>query len=181
MQGKYFKHKDGQIVAMKRTKHSSLWKAILKAMPLMESVAVWSIRNGKTTSFWHHPCMEHDLVLKDNTLQKDPSILDESSVADWVDDNGEWNWIKLQDIFPPNIMALIAEMEPPKDDPGEDKCIWGLERDDRFRLKYAYNLAADHLDPTGETFWKEFWKWKGPRRTKHFLWLVMHDHLLTNK
>ncbi|CAI0429938.1 unnamed protein product [Linum tenue] len=29
--------------------------------------------------------------------------------------------------------------------------------------------------------WKKLWKWKGPSRTKHFLWLVMHDRLLTNK
>ncbi|CAL1356638.1 unnamed protein product [Linum trigynum] len=171
----------GQIVAMKRSNHSSLWKAILKAIPLMKSAAVWSIRNGKTTSFWHHPWLEHDLFLKDNTLQDDPTTLDKSAVADWVDDNGEWDWIKLQDIFPPNILALIAGMEPPKDDLGEDKCIWGLERDGRFRLKSAYKLDADQLDSTGEAFWKELWKWKGPSRTKHFLWLVMHDRLLTNK
>ncbi|CAL1376365.1 unnamed protein product [Linum trigynum] len=154
MQGKYFKHKDGQIVAMKRSNHSSLWKAILKVMPLMKSATSWSIRNGRTTSFWNHPWLEHDLLLKDHLLQ-DAALSDEDSVvADWTNDLGDWDWPKLQQPFQPDILALIAGTEPPKEDLGEDKCIWELEKDGRFRLKSAYKLAADQLDATDDDLWK---------------------------
>ncbi|CAI0378812.1 unnamed protein product [Linum tenue] len=94
---------------------------------------------------------------------------------------GDWDWPKLQVLFQPDILALIAGTEPPKEDLGEDKCIWGLERDGRFRLKSAYKLAADQLDATEDDLWKNLWKWPGHSRTKHFFWLVLHDRLLTNK
>ncbi|CAN1126971.1 Putative ribonuclease H protein At1g65750 [Linum perenne] len=28
--------------------------------------------------------------------------------------------------------------------------------------------------------WKTVWRWKGPSRVKHFLWLVAHNRILTN-
>ncbi|CAL1399379.1 unnamed protein product [Linum trigynum] len=30
-------------------------------------------------------------------------------------------------------------------------------------------------------FLRELWRWKGPSRVKHFLWLVLHHRLMTNK
>ncbi|CAI0417515.1 unnamed protein product, partial [Linum tenue] len=32
-----------------------------------------------------------------------------------------------------------------------------------------------------ETSWKALWKWQESSRIKHFLWLVLHDKLFTNK
>ncbi|CAN1159084.1 Putative ribonuclease H protein At1g65750 [Linum perenne] len=39
------------------------------------------------------------------------------------------------------------------------------------------NLDQDHLD----NFWSRLWKWKGPNKTRHFLWLASHKRLLTNE
>ncbi|CAL1383889.1 unnamed protein product [Linum trigynum] len=181
MQGKYFKHVDGQIVAMKRSNHSSLWKAIVEALPLMKSATCWIIINGRTTCFWNHRWLDHDIFLRDHILQTANLHHEDSYVAEWIDENEEWNWKKLHECLPSNIISLIAGMEPPKSTLGEVKCIWGLERDGRFRLKSAYNLVADQMNTEGVIMWKNLWKWKGPYRTKHFLWLVMHDRLLANK
>ncbi|CAI0409094.1 unnamed protein product [Linum tenue] len=56
-----------------------------------------------------------------------------------------------------------------------------MEKDGRFRLRSAYNLVAGDEDDEPGSRWKDLWQWKGPNRIKHFLWLVMHGRLLTNK
>ncbi|CAL1392323.1 unnamed protein product [Linum trigynum] len=77
--------------------HSSLWKAIMKAMPLMKSVTCWSIKNGRTTTFWNHPWLDHDIILIDHIMQTADLQQEDSSVAEWTDDNEEWNWQKLHE------------------------------------------------------------------------------------
>ncbi|CAL1367263.1 unnamed protein product [Linum trigynum] len=74
-------------------------------------------------------------------------------------------------------------MEKPNAEPGDDKMIWGLEWDGRFRLKSAYNFAAnlEEEEDAEEGNWKALWRWKGPNRIKHFLWLVLHGRVFTNK
>ncbi|CAL1410505.1 unnamed protein product [Linum trigynum] len=73
-------------------------------------------------------------------------------------------------------------MEKPRPELGEDKMIWGLEQDERFQLKFVYNLIANTEDEGAEEgTWKALWRWKGPSRVKHFLWLVLHGRLFTNK
>ncbi|CAN1147311.1 Putative ribonuclease H protein At1g65750 [Linum perenne] len=71
-------------------------------------------------------------------------------------------------------------MAPPRDGIGGDQWSWGLEKDGGFRIKSAYALIKESacLDPND--FWKKIWKWRGPHRVRHFLWLAGQDHLLTN-
>ncbi|CAN1787168.1 Putative ribonuclease H protein At1g65750 [Linum perenne] len=33
---------------------------------------------------------------------------------------------------------------------------------------------------TEQAIWKTIWRWAGPSRVRHFLWLVAHDRILTN-
>ncbi|CAI0476266.1 unnamed protein product, partial [Linum tenue] len=78
------------------------------------------------------------------------------------------------------ITSMKKSMEAPKLNLGEDKTIWGIERDGRFSLKFAYKLAAGALDDEPDKDCKLFWRWKGPNRIKLFLWLVIHDRLFTD-
>ncbi|CAL1384527.1 unnamed protein product [Linum trigynum] len=181
LQGKYFKHKDGVITSMKKSNHSNLWKAIVKAMPLMKSGCCWSIRNGESTSFWSHPWIDCDLKLEDFLLDDLTPTERNSPVAAWATEEGEWDWNRLKPLLPDDILNLIAGMEVPNAQLGEDKTIWAMERDGRFRLKSAYALAAGLDEADDDQSWTKLWKWKGPNRVKHFLWLVMHDRLMTNK
>ncbi|CAL1413103.1 unnamed protein product [Linum trigynum] len=181
LQGKYFKSKDGMITSMKTSNPSNLWRAIRKAMPLMQSAASWSVRDGTTTSFWRHPWIDYGVILEDSLLKDIPETDRASDVASWVTNEGEWDWTRLNGLLPPCLLALIAGMETPKHELGEDKMIWGIERDGRFRLSSAYKLASDQLDSTMDPLWEKLWKWKGSARAKHFLCLAFHDRLLTNK
>ncbi|CAL1366122.1 unnamed protein product [Linum trigynum] len=180
MQGKYFHQREGRIIGMKRSNHSSLWKGILKSYPLMQRATVWSIRDGRTTDFWNHPWIDQDTLLKDFSLR---SLTDDErccSVAEMANDQGEWEWSKLNSLLPNDCLMRIAGMEAPVQGMGEDTTIWGLEKDGRFRLKSAYLLAANEVGEEAQAVWKKLWEWKGPNRVKHFLWLVLHNRLLTN-
>ncbi|CAL1399429.1 unnamed protein product [Linum trigynum] len=142
LQGKYFKQRNGAILSMKKSNHSSLWKGILKAMPLMKSGCCWSIRNGETTSFWTHPWLDTGITLDSYLMQDIPDSERYSAVAEWTTADGKWDWGRLESLLPDDALNLIAGCEPPNAELGEDKTIWGLEADGRFKLKSAYYLAA---------------------------------------
>ncbi|CAI0384106.1 unnamed protein product [Linum tenue] len=165
---------------MKSINHSSLWRGIRKAFPLMQQATVWSIRDSRTTDFWNHHWIDHETVLGEHCLRALTKEEQSMTVAEMVDDKGEWDWRHLKSLLPNDILCCIEGMETPARDLGEDTTIWGLERDGRFRFKSAYLLASNETGNDPELGWKELWKWKGPSRVKHFLWLVLHNRLLTN-
>ncbi|CAN1186747.1 Putative ribonuclease H protein At1g65750 [Linum perenne] len=71
-------------------------------------------------------------------------------------------------------------MEPPCDSLGEDGIMWGPEPRGRFTLKTAYEILACTGHHTEQNIWRIVWRWAGPNRVRHFLWLVAHDKILTN-
>ncbi|CAL1413056.1 unnamed protein product [Linum trigynum] len=180
LQGKYFHHKDGRIHKMKKSNHSSLWKGIVKAMPFMKQATLWSPRDGETTGFWTQPWVANGLILQDFASSELSEEEQNASVASWVDDSGEWDWERLRRYLPDSLINLIAGIEAPRAGSGEDKTVWGIEKDGRFRLKSAYSMVAGELESSPVQLWKDLWSWKGPSRIKHFLWLASHERLMTN-
>ncbi|CAL1367787.1 unnamed protein product [Linum trigynum] len=180
LQGKYFHHKDGKIMAMKTSNHSNLWRAILKAMPTMRRGMAWSIRDGMSNGFWTHPWLDQDTVLEDYALVPLSEEDKLSCVADWTNTNGEWNWDRLKNFLPNEVLIRIAGLETPDPELGEDRTIWGVEKDGRFRLRSAYELVEGSTEGRTEEHWRDLWRWDGPNRVKLFLWLVSHNRLLTN-
>jgi hypothetical protein len=57
-----------------------------------------------------------------------------------------------------------------------DRCIWLLEKNGKFRVKSMY--TALKTKQTGCEF-KDFWVVKVPLRVKVFLWLVCKNSILT--
>ncbi|CAL1412293.1 unnamed protein product [Linum trigynum] len=181
LKGKYLNHKDGMIVSMKKSNPSSLWKAVLRAMPMMKQATAWSISDGASTGFWTHPWIDHDIILADFLKQDINDQEMNSAVADWVTKEGEWDWSRLNSLLHDKIMSLIAGSDTLIPSSGEDKRIWGIEQDGKLCLKSAYNLDSDFLGRDEDSIWKGIWKWKGPSKIKHFLWLETHNRLMTNK
>ncbi|CAN0918619.1 Putative ribonuclease H protein At1g65750 [Linum grandiflorum] len=69
-------------------------------------------------------------------------------------------------------------MHPPHGDE-DDSIIWGLEAKGNFSIQSAYNLLVGIDSANGDSTWKAIWKWKGPNRVVHFLWLAFQKRLLT--
>ncbi|CAI0626807.1 unnamed protein product [Linum tenue] len=180
LQGKYFHQREGRILGMKSSNHSSLWRGICKGFPMMQQATVWSIRDGRTTEFWNHPWIDHETILGEHCLRELTEEERYMTVSEMANDRGEWDWSRLHDVLPNEFICCIAGMETPAQDLGEDTTIWGLESDGRFIFKSAYLLAANEIGKEALPDWKELWRWKGPSRVKHFLWLVLYNRLLTN-
>ncbi|CAN1839814.1 Putative ribonuclease H protein At1g65750 [Linum perenne] len=79
-----------------------------------------------------------------------------------------------------DAIDVVAGMSPPRADKGEDDWVWGLESSGLFSVKTAYNLICETESRPTSSWWKAVWKWNGPNRIRHFLWLAVRDKLLTN-
>ncbi|CAN1765730.1 Putative ribonuclease H protein At1g65750 [Linum perenne] len=71
-------------------------------------------------------------------------------------------------------------MSPPREDAGEDQCVWGGEDNGRFTIKSAYRIVCGSPENSDSRLWQRVWKWKGPHRIRFFLWLTIQEKLLTN-
>ncbi|CAN1178453.1 Putative ribonuclease H protein At1g65750 [Linum perenne] len=71
-------------------------------------------------------------------------------------------------------------MAAPRDDQGDDGSAWGNKKHGKFSIKSAYALIADIANRPSEELWKVIWRWQGPNRIRHFLWLAGNDRLPTN-
>ena len=78
------------------------------------------------------------------------------------------------------MVLKIASMKLPALTDGEDYVYWGCSKTRFFTVKSAFNLIEGPKWDMEETKWNLIWNWKGPERVKVFLWLAMHDRLLTN-
>ncbi|CAN0857782.1 Putative ribonuclease H protein At1g65750 [Linum grandiflorum] len=72
-------------------------------------------------------------------------------------------------------------MTPPVTQLGADSMIWGLEPSGKFTIRSAYLLLKDLHEETTDLHWKGVWRWQGPNKIRHFLWLASHNRLLTNE
>ncbi|CAN0863350.1 Putative ribonuclease H protein At1g65750 [Linum grandiflorum] len=72
-------------------------------------------------------------------------------------------------------------MTPPSDSLGPDSMVWGLEPTGKFTIRSAYLLLTDLQEEQPDPRWKRIWKWQGPNKIRHFLWLASHNRLLTNE
>ncbi|CAN1744017.1 Putative ribonuclease H protein At1g65750 [Linum perenne] len=177
---KYLKETINGPQLRRKTGSSSLWKGIRRVWPDLASGCQQSIRNGKDTLFWTANWLDSGIILADHATRTLTDSDLACSVADMTENSEGWDWDRLSSSLPPAILNQIAGMGPPKADGGEDDLIWGPEPKGHFSLKSAYDIRAAVCNPSQSNIWRIVWKWQGPSRIKHFLWLVTHDRLLTN-
>ncbi|CAN1851988.1 Putative ribonuclease H protein At1g65750 [Linum perenne] len=72
-------------------------------------------------------------------------------------------------------------MSPPINYIGEDSLVWGLEPNGIFSVRSAFSMLQELDDTASDPFWSSLWKWHGPNKINHFLWLATHYRLLTNE
>ncbi|CAN1827033.1 Putative ribonuclease H protein At1g65750 [Linum perenne] len=138
------------------------------------------LRNGRGTLFWKNWWVDSGDRLINYILPGGPNPDFEAMVADFCMPSGEWDLPSLHLLLPEDLVLQIIGMSPSMAHRGDD-VAWGLERDGRLRIPAAYDLIGEHAGWRRDVDWELVWRWKGPNRIKHFLWLVAHDRLLTNE
>ncbi|CAN1794997.1 Putative ribonuclease H protein At1g65750 [Linum perenne] len=177
---KYLKSTNEGMQIRRKTGGSNLWKGFRRTWSTMASACQHSIRDGKSTLFWQHRWLDSGDRLADWALGTIDNTEMNRTVAEMVTDDGNWNWSLLTSLLPPGQLEHIAGMGTPNSNCGEDNMIWGPDPQGKFSISSAYEIITSTQNNSDETLWKRVWKWQGPNRVKHFLWLVAHNRLLTN-
>ncbi|CAN1819277.1 Putative ribonuclease H protein At1g65750 [Linum perenne] len=177
---KYLKNTEQGLTVRRKIGCSTLWQGIRKTWSAMAGACQHSVRNGKSTLFWHHRWLDSDVRLADWATQPFEDTDAEKTVADVTTRNVDWNWSYLQSHLPPSCLEQIPGMEAPLNDDTDDEMIWGPDPKGKFSISSVYEIGAALNNDSNPTLWKRIWKWQGPNRIKHFLWLVAHNRLLTN-
>ncbi|CAN1760424.1 Putative ribonuclease H protein At1g65750 [Linum perenne] len=94
---------------------------------------------------------------------------------------GQWDFQRLEKFLPPEAVDMVVGMSPPRASSGSDDWVWGLEKSGMFSIRSAYNIICNHEFAQNPNLWKTVWRWKGPNRITHFLWLAAKEKLLTNE
>ncbi|CAN1120274.1 Putative ribonuclease H protein At1g65750 [Linum perenne] len=179
MATKYF-NKESRGFSLKRRKgNSNVWRGVLSVWEEAHNGLQWSIRNGRNTKFWTDVWLDSGDSLIDfgNNIQGvDPQCY----VADFCLTNGSWDFPKLESCLPHDLVLQVAGMTPPCPNAGDDILVWGLEDNGRFSVKSAYALIKDLRLDDSNGGWQKIWRWQGPNKIKHFMWIVAQGSLMTN-
>ncbi|CAN1748538.1 Putative ribonuclease H protein At1g65750 [Linum perenne] len=180
LQDKYFSDSNGGLIARKLKSSSPLWKGILREKDTMLEGAKSAIRNGRDTLFWTDCWVDAGMRLIDGADASNPAFDLNQTVADMTTEDGEWDFNLLGELLQPEFVDIVAGMHPPNHSSGEDDWVWGLEKSGKFTIRSTYNLICQTDSLPSESIWNSIWRWNGPNRTRHFLWLAARDRLLTN-
>ncbi|CAN1775820.1 Putative ribonuclease H protein At1g65750 [Linum perenne] len=132
------------------------------------------------TSFWNDRWLDSGLILADWANEQDMDFNPADCVADFSVSNEGWDVDKLNRVLPSEIVNQVIGRSPPREDLGPDNWIWGENADGKFSIGSAYALISGQGVRDVPMNVMKIWKWGGPSRVKFFLWLAVHERLLTN-
>ncbi|KAK5775092.1 hypothetical protein PVK06_042959 [Gossypium arboreum] len=158
---------------------SYMWRAIVRAWPLLRSFIIWSIGNGETVRCWED-CWVLDKGSLKNYVSGYGSFDPKTTVSEMVLPNGEWDLVLFRLWLPEVVVERIISIPPSMVQVGPDSFSWSRTTSGVFSVKSAYYVLNEDYWHPQETKWKRIWKIPRPHRVKHFLWLVLKQRLLTN-
>ncbi|CAI0429274.1 unnamed protein product [Linum tenue] len=177
---KYLREGPDGVELRKRTRCSHLWHGVRRVWGIMLNGTRWSVRNGQSTLFWTDKWTDSGTALEEFARTEEEGFQAQATVADMTLETGEWNFDLIARFLPMDLALQVVGMPPPREHLGEDEIVWGLEEKGNFTIKSAYQLAADIDGEDADDGWQKVWRWPGPNRVRHFLWLMAHGSLLTN-
>jgi hypothetical protein len=158
---------------------SSLWKYIVKLSPKLDNLCFWAVGDGADVDAWQHAWIQEGMRVID-PINNIPEELLNIKVCDLVDDEGKWNWNLLQGWMPLSLKNRIAAILPPSPANGKDLQVVAGAGTDKFSVAVMYKLLCNFEKDDMEDLWKHLWTLNVTERTKYFMWIALHDRLLTN-
>ncbi|CAN1279045.1 hypothetical protein LINPERPRIM_LOCUS16859 [Linum perenne] len=116
---------------------------MLREWDTMLDGAQSAIRDGFETLFWRNKWVDSGVRLLDFAITSAPGFDLECTVALMTDNEGQWDYQKLERQLVPEAIDIVTGMSPPQADKGEDDWVWGLESSGRFSIRSAYNLICE--------------------------------------
>nr|ABW81175.1 non-LTR retrotransposon transposase [Arabidopsis cebennensis] len=162
---------------------SSLWARVI--MLGMREVVIpgvsWVVGDGQTTRFWADKWLMNT-PLREDIIGPAPVGLEEARVCDlWQHGRG---WL-LENIAPyvaPDIRLRLKAVVVDNITGVRDRLSWGESLDGKFTVKSAYSSLMKDNTPRSDLsrMYDRVWKVIAPERVKIFLWLGVHQVIMTN-
>ncbi|CAN1191383.1 Putative ribonuclease H protein At1g65750 [Linum perenne] len=177
LMSKYLKHTPTGLVPRNTKRLSACWRGMQEVWPIFAGGLAWGVRDGRTVNFWRERWIDNGIILGDLVSPTPGS--ENMVVADLCSPSGDWDIATLKRMLPQDALEAVIGMTPPCSDAGADLPIWGLEANGQYSVSSGYTVACE-IDDDSDNRWAEIWRWEGPQRVRHFLWLAAHNKLLTN-
>ncbi|CAN1778662.1 Putative ribonuclease H protein At1g65750 [Linum perenne] len=175
---KYMTRTENGYMLARKKGFSNAWSGIMKVWDHAHNGIHWSVRDGRNTKFWTDRWIDSGVVLIDHAISLQ-GVNSSLSVSNFCL-NDYWDLQKLRCVLHENFVLQVYGMTPPRADSGSDCRVWGLEDDGVFSVKSTYCMLREIDDGDSRSNWSRIWKWEGPNKIRHFLWLLKHEKLMTN-
>ena len=164
----------------KRRVESSTWKGIRCNWNTVKEGIAWRVVNGREISFWEDSWVPHLGKLSALTLLAIPEDIKNWKVADVLSPSGTWDWQKFRNYFVQDVLKAIERVSL-RSSECQDFPVWRWTSDGVFTIKSVYEQLKKPSNATISRDWKVAWSLKVPQRYRTFLWLCLHDRVLTNE
>ncbi|KAL4353175.1 hypothetical protein GQ457_06G017320 [Hibiscus cannabinus] len=163
-----------------------------------KSRAEWITQGDRNTSYCHMVASarhKHNVIRmlridggvwcdeQDNRLAFSCTLLSSprpARVADMVTNDGLWDWDRIGSSLPRIALDRIASVPPPRTRLGGDFPVWRWEDKRGFTTRSAYAFLVLDSGTHYPTVWRRIWKLVVPQRVRVFVWVTLHERLLTN-
>lgn len=159
---------------MKFSHSSSSWRAICAGVEVISRGLRWRLGNGQEINFWTDswspvgPLYQYVLL----PLPQD-RLLDK--VCSYITAN-DCDMQFLNRMLPTNILHSLQYFSSDINELVTDCRYWAFSANGQYTVSSAYQA----INPPPRWMGTFLWKMKIPPRTKTFLWLLLHNKLLTN-
>nr|KYP72230.1 Putative ribonuclease H protein At1g65750 family [Cajanus cajan] len=167
-------------VVTKKSSMSNLWQGICAAWDWFRPNIRWKVGNGRKLGFWIDNWLPGLGAIINHALVFIPPIEMSKCVHEYVSDQGEWEIDHICELVPSNVWQSIISSIIPTDSAGADSVLWGPAADGVFSVLSAFEVSSQISTLDRKPIFKVIWRWKGPERTRAFLWRVAHESLMTN-
>lgn len=169
---------DDDLLQVKNKPDSSpAWKGIMWARPIIQEGAGKTVKNGADTSFWEDTWFkDQPLILKANHTIP-PEELCKTVSQYWR--NNAWDdtlarFLPQEVLYELSLRTLDVEMEE------QDSLTWTRSSNGEFTAHSAYQTLMDIEATPIQGSWTKLWDINVAPKIINFMWLVMHNKLLTN-
>ncbi|KAK4261983.1 hypothetical protein QN277_027606 [Acacia crassicarpa] len=169
---KYMLRNDSDLFSVK-TSDSLLWKFITKQRHLVLSGSVWNVRNGRDVKFFKDRWLLKNTALFELCTRPLSAEEEESVVASRTVGRC-WDFVRLSEVLPGNVIQKLIAILPPMIEAGNDFLSWKESKDGAFSVKSAYQLLVNNgvvVGSAASRLFKGIWKWKGAERIKIFMYV----------
>ncbi|KAK9001422.1 hypothetical protein V6N11_083206 [Hibiscus sabdariffa] len=167
------------LLSISRPKCSPLWRALSNVWDTVRENIFWLVGDGNDVHLWNDtwvPSLGHLRPWASSTS----SNIDDLHFEDLLLDDGHRNVGCLLDLVHNSAVPHIMGVLPPPFGGLRDTVAWKLTPTGSFSIASAYDNLVDPTWDAPDSKWYCIWLLPVTQRIRVFLWMVLHQRLMTN-